>query len=74
MMHPRGKIYAPPPKHSRAKLCLVVVSFVRLGRIQNFRPLGPLFLVEVEFLGGVGWCGGMNSNNLIKPNLRLKLR
>ena len=24
------------------------------GRIQNFRPLGPLFLVEVEFVGGVG--------------------
>ena len=41
------------------KLYWVVVSFVRRGRIQNFRPLGPLFLVEVEFLvvGGVGWCG-----------------
>ena len=40
------------------KLCWVVVSFVRWGRIQNFRPpLGPLFLVEVEFVGGWGgWC------------------
>ena len=40
------------------KLCLVVVSFVRWGSLQNFRPLGPLFLVE--FPGGWGggwwWC------------------
>ena len=33
----------------------------------NFRPVGPLFLVEVEF-PGVGWVGGMNSNNHVKPN------
>ena len=51
------------------KLCLVVVSFVRWGRIQNFRPLGPLFLVEVEFLVGWGGVGdGVNSNNHVKPN------
>ena len=64
-----------PKKIVGLKLCWVVVSFVRWGRIQNFRPLGPLFLVEVEFLvgGGVGW-GGMNSNNRVKPNLRLRLR
>ena len=53
------------------KLCRVVVSFVRLGRMQDFRPLGPLFLVEVKFLGG--W-GGVFSNNRVKPNLRLRLR
>ena len=35
------------------KLFWGVVSFVRGGHIQNFRPLGPLFLVEVEF--PVGW-------------------
>ena len=53
-------------------MCWVVVSFFRWARIQNFRPLGPLFLVEVEFPGG--WWGGMNSNNRVKPNLRLRLR
>ena len=45
--------------------------------MQNFRPLGPLFLVEVEFVGGVGWGGvggGVNSNNRVKPNLTLRLR
>ena len=50
----------------------MVVTFVRQGRIQNFRPLGPLFLVEVEFPGG-GGVGGVNSNNNVKPNLRLRL-
>ena len=46
-----------------------LVSFVRGGHIQNFRPLGPLFLVEVVFLVVVvvGWSG-MNSNNHLKPN------
>ena len=34
----------------------IVVSLIRWGRIQNFRPLGPLFLVEVEFpVGGWWW-------------------
>ena len=50
-------------------LCWVVFSFVRSGPVQNLRLLGPLFLVEVEFLvvwGGGG--GGMNSNNHVKPN------
>ena len=46
--------------------------------MQNFRPLGPLFLVEVEFVGGVVWCGvvwvGVNSNNHVKPNLTSRLR
>ena len=44
----------PPQKIVGLKLCWVVVSFVSPGRIQNFRPLGSLFLVEVEFPGG-GW-------------------
>ena len=62
----RGRIYdRPPQKTVGLKLCCVDVSFVRWGRLQNFRPLGPLFLVEVEFLGVVG---GMNSNNRVKPN------
>ena len=70
MTHP------PTQKIVGLKLRLVVVSFVSRGRIQNFRPLGPLFLVEVEFLvvwGGVMWCG-MNSNNHVKRNLTLRLR
>ena len=51
-----GRIYDPPTqKIVGLKLCWVVVSFVSRGRIQNFRPLGPLYLVEVEFVGGVGW-------------------
>ena len=38
--------------------------------MQNFRPLGPLFLAEVEIVvGGVG----VNSNNRVKPKLRLRL-
>ena len=46
----------PAQKIKGLKLCWVVVSFVRLGRIQNFRPLEALFLLEVEFLVGGGWC------------------
>ena len=38
----------------------------------NFRSLGPIFLVEVKF--EVGGGVGVNSNNHVKPNLRLKLR
>ena len=57
-----------PQKIVGLKLRWVVITFVRWGRIQNFRPLGPLFLVKVEFVGG--WCGvGVNSNNRVKPNL-----
>ena len=29
---------------------LVVVSFVRRGRIQNFIPLGSYFIAELEFV------------------------
>ena len=63
----------PTQKIVGLNLCWVVVSFVRLGHIKNFRPLGPLLLVEVEFLGVVGWGGGggVNSNNRVKPNFRL---
>ena len=72
-VNPRGRMYDPPSTPTQKivglKLCWVVVSFVRRGRIQNFRPLGPLFLIEVEFLvvGGVV----VNSNNRVKPNFRL---
>ena len=48
----------PAQKIKGLKLCWVVVSFVRLGRIQNFRPLEALFLLEVEFLVGGRWVGG----------------
>ena len=40
-------LFATPPENGS-----VVVSFVRWGHIQKFRPQGPPFLVEVEFLGG----------------------
>ena len=54
-----GRVNIPPPGREKIvglKLCWVIVSFVRWGHMQNFRPLGPLFLVEVEFV--VGWWGG----------------
>ena len=56
------------------KMCWVVVSFVRLGHTQNFRPREPLFLVEVKFVG-VWWVGlwvDMNSISHVKPNRRLR--
>ena len=40
--------------------------------MQNFISVGPIFLVEVEF--EVGGGVGLNSNNHVKPNLRLRLR
>ena len=75
-VNPTGRTHAPPPTQIIVglKLCWVVVSCVRWGRIQNFRPLGPLFLVEVEFLVGWGGLGGINSNYHVKPNLTLRLR
>ena len=55
-VNPRGRMCDPPlPKIVGLKLSWIVVSFVRWGRIQNFRPLGPLFLVEVEFVVGWWW-------------------
>ena len=46
--------------------------------MQNFRALGSLFVVEVEFVAvWVEWCVwvwvGVNSNNRVKPNLRVGL-
>ena len=38
------------------KLFWIVVSFAWYGCLQNFRPLGSLFQVEVEF---VWWWGGV---------------
>ena len=56
-----GRMHDPPPyqKKNRVKLCWVVISFVSRGRIQNFRPLGPLFLVEVVFVVVWGGAGGV---------------
>ena len=39
--------------------------------MQNFRSLGPIFLVEVEF--EVGGGVGVNSNNHVKLNTKLRL-
>ena len=47
-------IWPLPPKIEGLKLCWIVVNFAWCGRLQNFRPLGSLLLVEVEFLGGGG--------------------
>ena len=58
----------PSEKIIGLKLCWVVVSFVRWGRVQNFKSLRPLFLVKVEFLVVVVVWGGVNSNNHVKPN------
>ena len=55
-VNPRGRIYNPPQKIIGLKLCWVVVCFACWPCLQNFRPLGLLFLVELEFL--VGWWGG----------------
>ena len=44
--------------------------------MQNFRVLGSLFVAEVEFVAvWVEWCVwvGVNSNNRVKPNLRVGL-
>ena len=55
----RGGVDDPPPqKMVGLKLCWVVVSIATRCSITNFRPLGPFFLVELEFLvGGGGWWG-----------------
>ena len=39
----------PPQKIVGLKLCWFGVSVVRWGQVQNFRPLGLFFLVELEF-------------------------
>ena len=58
-----------PQKIVGLKLCWVVVSIATRACITNFRPLGPLFLVEVEFLV----VGGVKSDNRVKPN-QVKVR
>ena len=45
-----GVDYPPPQKIVGLKLCWVVVSIATRCCITNFRPLGPFFLVELEFL------------------------
>ena len=49
----------PAQKIVGLRLCWIFVSFAWYGSLQNFRPIGSLFLVEVEFLGGVGGGGGV---------------
>ena len=61
----------PPQKIVGLKLCWIVVRIVWGCCIQNFRPLGPFFLVEVEFLAGGWW--GVQSDNHVKPNPKLRL-
>ena len=48
-----------PPKIVGFKLCWVVDSIAGRCCIPNFRPLGPFFLVELEFLWDGGWVGGV---------------
>ena len=50
-------LITPSQKIVGLKLYWVVVRIDRLGVIQNFRPLGPLFLVEVKFPVGRGGGG-----------------
>ena len=51
-----GGVDALPQKLVGLKLCWVVVSIATRCSITNFRPLGPFFLVGLEFLvGGMGW-------------------
>ena len=64
----------PPQKIVGLKLCWVVVSIATRCSITNFRPLGPFFLVELEFLVvGVVVVGGVKSDNRVKPN-QVKVR
>ena len=64
----------PPQKIVGLKLCWIVVNFAWYGRLQNFRPLGSLFLVEVEFLVGGGWGGWGGCKVIIVSNpTRLRL-
>ena len=48
-------LMTPPQKIVGLKLCWVVVSIATRCCITNFRPLGPFFLVELEFLVVGGW-------------------
>ena len=69
----RGRIYDPPPQIIVGlKLCWVVVSYACWPCLQNFRPLGSLFLVEVEFVWWVGWGGGCKGIIVSNPT-RLRL-
>ena len=49
-----SKIFLVKQYFQRLKLCMVVVNLT--GCIQNFGPLEPLLLVELEFLWGGWWC------------------
>ena len=58
----------PPQKIVGLKFCWVVDSIAGRCCITNFRPLGPFFLVELEFL----WVG-VKRDNRVKPN-QVKVR
>ena len=69
----RGGVDDPLPKKIVGlKLCWVVVSIAGRVCITNFRPIGPFFLVELEFLVG-GWWWVVKSDIRVKPN-QVKVR
>ena len=78
-INPFGKIDAPP-KNSKVKLCLVVVSFVRWVRIQNFRNVWPFLLIDFSFMVGRWWgwggmvCIFMSNPTSVEVKLRLRRR
>ena len=63
----------PPQIILGLKLCWVVLSIAGQVCITNFRPLGPFFLVELEFLWWVVAVGGVQSDIRVKPN-QVKVR
>ena len=54
------------------KVPLTIVSLDNCCNTLDFRPLEAFVLVEIEFVCGVGWWG-VNNNNRVKPNHKLRL-
>ena len=61
LMKGGGRIPPPTKMNSRVKLCLVVVTFVWAGCMQNFRPLG----YSPGWGGWGGWVGGVGLTVII---------
>ena len=59
----------PPQKKTGLKFCWIDVRFVSWSHLQNFRPLGTFFLVEVEFLW---WGRGRMCQKCVKTNYHVK--